>query len=501
MTPSTTRSTIPLKAREFAFVDPSVADLAVLLRGMRPQMAVSVLSGAEPTSREMARVLAQHQEIDVLHVIAHGRPGELSFAGGALTIASLDDHRADLAQIGLALAADGEIRLWVCEAAAGDEGAAFIDALARSIGVPVAASAGRVGAAAHGGSWTLDARANGPVLPPLTPGGIAAYPGVLATFFATVFTDFYPGTGVDDTFFVTATQQIQAADLFNGNGGFDTIHVFSSFGESFDLTAAAADGVKGFLDIEEIRFDHGSGSGAQTTIRLNANQFGAGKIATDSTITGSIGVDHLIVDMSEPGSFDLASLFFNWDFDVDTVTVNGSSGADEITFDNVPAEILAGAGDDTLIYQQTTAVWAGQIAPPGVLQERDHVRVRHRHPVPTVIGAAEAVAVVLRHAVEFVVGDREHVVDLGDVPVEPHTDLDEPGHRRGGAGVGVIVELMAGVADVSSGEGEKPGALTGERHGFSGGGEGGDGSGHVRVERQVDDPAFESLARPRDRPS
>ena len=63
--------------------------------------------------------------------------------------------------------------------------------------------------------------------------------------------------------------------------------------------------------------------------------------------------------MSEPGSFDLASLFFNWNFDVDTVTVNGSSGADEITFDNVPAEILAGAGDDTLIYQQTTAVWSG----------------------------------------------------------------------------------------------------------------------------------------------
>ena len=61
--------------------------------------------------------------------------------------------------------------------------------------------------------------------------------------------------------------------------------------------------------------------------------------------------------MSEPGSFDLASLFFNWNFDVDTVTVNGSSGADEITFDNVPAEILAGAGDDTLIYHQTTAVW------------------------------------------------------------------------------------------------------------------------------------------------
>ena len=232
MAHSTTQPALPLKTREFAFVDPSVADLDVLLRGMRPQIAVSVLSGAEPAPREMARVLAQHPEIDVLHVIAHGRPGEVSFAGGALSLESLDDHRDDLARIGLALAADGEIRLWVCEAAAGDKGAAFIDALARNIGVPVAASAGRVGAAAHGGNWNLDARASGPVLPPLTPAGIAAYAGVLATFFATPFIDFQIGSGFDDTFVVTQSGQIQPLDTFDGNGGFDRITVTSAFGKA-----------------------------------------------------------------------------------------------------------------------------------------------------------------------------------------------------------------------------------------------------------------------------
>ena len=162
MAHSTTRPTLPLNEREFAFVDPSVQDLDVLLKGLQPQIAVSVLSAAEPAPRQMARVLARHQEIDVLHVIAHGQPGEVSFAGGALSLESLDDHRDDLARIGSALAADGEIRLWVCEAAGGDKGAAFIDALARNIGVPVAASTGRVGAAAHGGSWNLDAAGGRP---------------------------------------------------------------------------------------------------------------------------------------------------------------------------------------------------------------------------------------------------------------------------------------------------------------------------------------------------
>ena len=107
-------------------------------------------------------------------------------------------------------------------------------------------------------------------------------------------------------FLSPSSGQIQALDTFDGNGGFDRIFVTSSFGISVDLSAAAADGLKGFLDIEEIDFDTGGGSSTQTTITLNANQFGAGKIATDAIIDGSIGIDNLVINMTEPGSFDMA---------------------------------------------------------------------------------------------------------------------------------------------------------------------------------------------------
>ena len=50
---------------------------------------------------------------------------------------------------------DGELRLWSCDAAAGAEGAAFIEALAEATGADVAASTGRIGAAALGGNWKL----------------------------------------------------------------------------------------------------------------------------------------------------------------------------------------------------------------------------------------------------------------------------------------------------------------------------------------------------------
>ena len=339
--------------REFAFVDPAVQDLDVLLEGLRPQIAVYILSAAEPAPRQMARVLARHHGIDVLHVIAHGQPGEVSFAGGVLSLENLDDHREDLSRIGSALSADGEIRLWVCDAAGGDKGAAFMGAFARHAGVPTAASTGRVGAAAHGGSWTLDVGPAGPVLPPLTSRGIAGYAGVLATFKATTGIDDLFGGNSPDTFIVTDTNQIQAADRFDGGGNSNTVEVGTASGVDVDLTAAAADGVNGFLNITEIAFANTSGT---STVTVDADQFGLGRAAKNSTVTGADGIQNFVINLTTPSSFDLSALTFNrWNAGTDTVTVNGSSGADTITVgDNVSARVLAGAGDDTLVYTGAT---------------------------------------------------------------------------------------------------------------------------------------------------
>ena len=190
-------------------------------------------------------------------------------------------------------------------------------------------------------------------MPPLTPEGIAAYAGVLATFNATTGVDDLTGGNPGDTFVVTDTNQIQAADRFDGGGGTDTVLVGTASGVDVDLTAAAADGVNGFLNIEEIAFANTSGT---STVTVNADQFGAGKAKSDSTITGAAGIQNFVINMTAPGSFDLSALTFDqWTAGIDTVTVNGSSGADTITAgDNVSARVLAGAGDDTLVYTGTT---------------------------------------------------------------------------------------------------------------------------------------------------
>src|SRR6516162_5013860 len=166
--------------RAIAFIDRNVDDLGTLLAGISPHVEPILLSDDEPAPRQMVRAVNRRADLDAIHVIAHGRPGEVSFGAGALSLDTTGEHAAELAEVGRMLRG-GAIYLWACETARGRRGAAFVDALARISGAPIAASMQRVGAAARGGQWQLDARL-GRIREsaPLTALGVALYAGVMA---------------------------------------------------------------------------------------------------------------------------------------------------------------------------------------------------------------------------------------------------------------------------------------------------------------------------------
>ncbi|WP_271597220.1 Ig-like domain-containing protein, partial [Bradyrhizobium sp. CCBAU 45384] len=162
--------------REIAFIDRGVDDLEMLLAGMRPDVDAIVLSNEEPALGQMARVLKGRGGLQAIHIIAHGKPGEVSFTGGTLTKEGVQASGRDLAQIGLTLAPDGQIALWAChvaseEAQTGD----LVTSLAAACGARVAATSGKVGHASKGGIWHLDSAAPSPV----TDRAMHAYQGVL----------------------------------------------------------------------------------------------------------------------------------------------------------------------------------------------------------------------------------------------------------------------------------------------------------------------------------
>lgn len=162
---------------EVLFVDPSVDDIETITGGLRPGVKAIMLDRASPPARQIAHSLDGLRGLDAVHVIAHGAPGRVKFAAGDWSVATLADDSADLAAIGRALDADGELRLWSCDVAAGAAGAAFIAGLAQSSGADVAAATRRIGAAAKGGSWELGAFAQRASAPPLTASAIASYSG------------------------------------------------------------------------------------------------------------------------------------------------------------------------------------------------------------------------------------------------------------------------------------------------------------------------------------
>jgi hypothetical protein len=167
--------------RTIAFIDRNVDDLGTLLANISPHVEPILLSDDEPAPRQMVRAVKRRPDLDAVHVIAHGRPGEVSFSAGALSLDTTEEHAAELAEVGRMLRG-GAIYLWTCETARGRRGAAFVQALARASGAPVAASTLRIGAAARGGRWQLDARP-GQIREsaPLTALGVASYAGVMAT--------------------------------------------------------------------------------------------------------------------------------------------------------------------------------------------------------------------------------------------------------------------------------------------------------------------------------
>jgi hypothetical protein len=129
----------------------------------------------------MAAALAGRHGLDSVHVIAHGAPGHVDFTAGDWSAETVAHEAEDLAAIGRALAASGDLRLWSCQTAAGPAGAAFVAGLARASGADIAAATGLVGAAALGGGWDLVAHARTAVMQaPLTGRGLQVYAGVLA---------------------------------------------------------------------------------------------------------------------------------------------------------------------------------------------------------------------------------------------------------------------------------------------------------------------------------
>ena len=360
---------------EIAFIDSGVSDTGALIAGMRPGVEAIVLAPDRSAPQQIAEAVAG-RTLKALHIMAHGRPGEVSFSAGPLALNTLGASTTHLAVIGEALAGHGSLLLWSCESGQAAHGKAFVQALAAATGARVAAARQRIGAAALGGCWDLDELSSEiAVRVPLTPEATANYAGVMAIVNATAGEDIFTGLGGpnnttagNDTIIYTAGNQVDNTladpangvarnqDSIDGGAGFDTIQagaagngVTIDFGKASLVAPVAPPAL--FFNIEGLSFGNTAGTG---TAKLLAEQFGAGLISEALAVTGVLGSAQAInisfLDaQATGGTFDASGwTFTNWTPGTDTITILGSAEADVITGTTAADHIDGNTGNDTI---------------------------------------------------------------------------------------------------------------------------------------------------------
>ena len=147
------------KPTEFLFIDANVADKQTLIAGVAANVKVVELNDKTDALTQIASALNGYTNLDAIHILSHGSEGELDFASGAINSANLSTYQAQLKKIGASLSKDGDLLLYDCEVAKGDDGQAFINSLAEATNADVAASIDFTGAASLGGNWVLESQA------------------------------------------------------------------------------------------------------------------------------------------------------------------------------------------------------------------------------------------------------------------------------------------------------------------------------------------------------
>src|SRR5262249_1020533 len=168
-------------AAEVAFIDEGVPFIDELIAGLRPEVEPVILNSAKNAVAQIADALSGRTGLAAIHVIAHGRPGEVLCSSGPLSRANIIDHAHDLARIGQALASDGTLALWSCETGHAESGQFFVRMLAEVVGASVGASSELIGNIRLGGHWTLDTLPYHPLpVPPLAHESVTQYAGLMS---------------------------------------------------------------------------------------------------------------------------------------------------------------------------------------------------------------------------------------------------------------------------------------------------------------------------------
>lgn len=268
---------------EVAFIDPGVSDIPTLFAGMRPEVEAILLDIKLPALSQIAAALRGRRDLDAIHIIAHGAPGEVRFTTGRLSVETIDACASELAELGNALDEDGDLRLWSCRTGAGATGVNFVGTLAHRIGARVAAGADPVGDESRGGTWRIFRGDSTAAAAPLSADGIDSYRGLLANFV---------GITTIDGNSVTSDPFLNAAEYSTWQTSGLVVAGTDSWSGSKTITVTITDGSKSVSETVSVNGSQtGTWSVTFTPATLTALGFSSGDKLVFSAAVSGVGTD------------------------------------------------------------------------------------------------------------------------------------------------------------------------------------------------------------------
>ena len=173
---------------EIVFIDAQVPDAAILAKGAKPGVEVVMLDANSDGVKQIADFLSRHPDpnLTTVDIVAHGADGVLQLGSTLLSSSTMTYYQSQLASIGNAMHRDGIIQIFGCDVAQDMSGDLFLAQLSQATGGKnIDASSHLVGAAALGGSWTLNVQLSGgnggatSAANPFTDATLASYADVL----------------------------------------------------------------------------------------------------------------------------------------------------------------------------------------------------------------------------------------------------------------------------------------------------------------------------------
>ncbi|MCO4785276.1 MAG: DUF4347 domain-containing protein [Marinomonas atlantica] len=141
---------------EVIVVDPSVSDYKTLIAGVNPDTPVILLPESGDGLTNLAEALAGYSNLSAVHLVSHGGNGKLFLGDNPINSDSLTNSAEALASIGNVFDEGADLMIYGCTVAGNEAGQAFVDQLATSLDVDVAASNDRTGPTDLGGDWDLE---------------------------------------------------------------------------------------------------------------------------------------------------------------------------------------------------------------------------------------------------------------------------------------------------------------------------------------------------------